>query len=286
MKPGVTELVPNRLYVLGGTVELDGRVSWAPTLAGRKHFLNCYVLREDDAAMIVDPGPAHTASLVMEQLASVVPPGSPISLYLTRPEFDTFGALGKLAETYRVERIFGGGTNNPFDAFDLVTSVDGSRASGQLNLARIRAGSAVDIKGTRSLVVLRPVIRLLVTYWAYDPQTRTLFTSDSFTHGTTADGLEGRVIAETGLVDIDTVRTHLFSKFWWMPHSGPNISLVADDLRAMFESREIEIIAPSRGAVIMGREVVREHYQLVQDVLASIGGEAGTTAVQRASVGT
>jgi len=277
----VVELVPSRLYVMGGSIALDERISWAPKGADVVQPLNCYLLREDDASMIIDPGPACFEDLLVEQLGSVLPPGSPVTVYVTRPEFDTFGSLNKLAQFYKIEHLYAGGHTNPFDAFDHLTTVDPSRRSEHVELARVAGGSDIAVGGARAITMVRPAIRVLVTYWAYDKLTGTLFTSDAFSHGTMREATDSRVIRDADTGDVETVRRHLFAKFWWLAHAGVNAKLVADNLREIFDRYDIQIIAPSRGAVICGREAVRHHHNLIQEVLAGVS-EAATNAVQAA----
>jgi flavorubredoxin len=270
----VVELVPSRLYVLGGRLLLDETISWAPKQAwGRLQPMNALLLREDDEALIVDPGLAWFEDLVAEQVQSVLPPGSRVAVYVTRPELDTFGSLPKIADLYEIANLYAGG-NNPFDAFDQLTSVAPSRRSERIALFRFAHGADIPINGDRAITVLRPSLRVLITHWGYDARTKTLFTSDAFGHGTTADGSESRIMTDDGGCDIETVRSHLFAKFWWLQHAGANIRMVASDLAAIFETYPITTIAPSRGRVIVGRDAVREHHELVQQVFNEIAQNA------------
>jgi flavorubredoxin len=259
---------------MGGSIALDERVSWAPPNEGRFQPLNSYLLKEGSTALVIDPGPACQGDLVVEQLGTLIPPGGRISLYLTRPEFDTFGCLGRLAESFDVDRLYGGGQTNPFDAFDHVTMVDPTKHVEPLELARVAPGAEIEIAPERHLVVLRPTIRVLVTYWVYDQVTRTLFSSDAFSHGLmdTPDG--SRVITGAGGFDAETVRRRMLAKFWWLPHAGKAIENVTAHLTQTFERYQIDTIAPCRGAVIHGREAVEYHYGLVLEILREIAQKA------------
>src|SRR5262245_9203282 len=74
------------LVRLGSYVELDGRVSWAPYSPGRVQPLNCYLLRKDGRAVLIDTGVAAHREIVLEQLWDRLPQDETLSVFLTRPE--------------------------------------------------------------------------------------------------------------------------------------------------------------------------------------------------------
>jgi flavorubredoxin len=275
----VVELVPSRLYVLGGRLQLDEKISWAPWSAwGRWQPMNSFLIREDDQALLVDPGLNCFADLIVDQLASILPPGSSLGLYVTRPEMDTFGGLPKIAEQYEIGALYAGGSN-PFDAFDYLTTAAPSRRAERIGLLRFEAGSDIPIKGDRGVTVIRPSIRVLITHWGYDAATETLFTSDAFGHGTTGNPSESRIMDDAGGCNIEAVRDHLFTKFWWLRHAGANAAMVWSDFAALFDRYTITTIAPSRGRVIHGRNAVEEHYRLAEEVFRDIARGAGAPAL-------
>jgi hypothetical protein len=52
------------------------------------------------------------------------------------------------------------------------------------------------------------------------------------------------------------------------PPRPPSGATTGEDLLRFFDAREVEIIAPGRGCVIKGREVVSRHVDMVLTVLA------------------
>jgi flavorubredoxin len=258
---------------MGGSYELDGRLTWAPADPGRFHPLNCFLLKEEDELMLVDPGPVWHEDLIIEQLLSVVPAGSAVSVFLSRAEFDAFQSLGSLAETFKISRLISGGGNNPFDAFENLANADPAHRSAHLRMMRTPSGYSIPVKGERSLEILRPPLRLSAVFWAYDGVAKTLFCSDSFGHGTMSGPGENRVITDVGGFDLKTVRSHVCAKHWWLPHARGNAAIVTAELREIFEGREINTLAPNHGCVIHGRETVLYHYGLVQQVLSAIAAE-------------
>lgn len=267
---GVIELVPERLYLLGGTVPLDGRISWVPADATGWQPVNAYVLRENGGALIVDPGIYAHREIINRQLARVVPPGSPISIFLTRAEPDAAGNIGEVAGHYPVTMLYAGGGPNPFDAFDQAAMLDPQSRSNRIQMERMPAGYEVPVAGSRGLEVLRPIIRLLATYWGYDRATRTLFTSDSFSHALQREPDGARVLRSTvpNWADLAHVKSHLLAKFGWLQHA--RTQSVLNNFRELRADRDIERIAPARGLVIEGRDVVEQHLQAVETVLKEL----------------
>src|SRR5262249_14769701 len=97
MTHAATTLAAGKLYALGGAVALDGRASWVPSELTGYQATNAYLLTGDDAHLLVDTGPAYHERALMDQLAGLVPEGSPITVFLTRAESDCYGCLGPVA---------------------------------------------------------------------------------------------------------------------------------------------------------------------------------------------
>jgi flavorubredoxin len=265
--PPAVALVPGRLFLLGDSVAMDGRISWVPADATGWQPLNAYLLLEDGGAVIVDPGPAAHQAVVLRQLAALLPAGHTVSIYLTRAEPDVTGNLGEVARRYRVDKLFCGGGPNPFDAFEAVGAMTPISRGERVQMERTPAGYAVPVGGTRGVEVLRPIIRLLATYWGYDAATRTLFTSDSFGHHLQASPDGPRVLRD-GALDRAAVRAHLLAKFGWLEHARTRS--IVDNLRGMRRDRAIDRIAPGRGLVIEGAGLVARELDAMEQVLEEL----------------
>ena len=269
---GIVTLVPDRLYLLGGSIKLDGRISWVPAAATGWQPINAYVLREGDDVVVVDPGIFAHRDLIRRQLEALVPPGAPLSIFLTRAEPDSAGNIGEVARRYPVQMLYAGGGPNPFDAFDSVEMLDPRSTSNRIQMERQPAGYQIPVGPSRGLEILRPIIRLLATYWAYDGATRTLFTSDSFSHclQQRPDGPRVTTASPSAWAAPDHVRAHMLAKFGWLAHS--RTQSIVNNLREMRGTREIDRIAPGRGLVIEGRAAVTEHLDAVAGVLQELAG--------------
>lgn len=258
------ELIADRLFVMGGTVPADGRMTWAPAVARGHQPQNCFVLRDDGAMLVVDPGPAIVVTKVLAGLESQLSVDRPPLVFLTRYQLDGIGNLGSVAELLTPSAVYSGGVINPFDSFDQVGAAQGRDLS--LTFTRITPGETIEY-GDCTFEVLAPMLRLLATYWGFDRRTGTLFTSDSFTHGMVADPTARPVIDDPAAdpTTLEDVRAHIHATFEWL--DGANTAPIVEHLVRMFDEREVEVIAPDRGCVLQGRDVVDRHLGLMIQAL-------------------
>lgn len=262
--------MPGQLYLLGDSIELDGRITWVPSAARGWQPINTYLLREGGSLLIIDPGVYAHRAVLGEQLESLVPKGAGLSIFLTRAEPDVTGNIGEIASRFAVHRLYAGGGPNPFDAFEAASLLDPQNRGERVQVERMPPGFRVPLGAGREVEVLRPAIRLLATWWLYDAATRTLFSSDSFGHTVQARRDSPRVLwngapAQDG---VESVKEHVLAKFGWL--AAARTDEVVSNFRAMFEGRDIERIAPGHGLVIEGREMVTAHRRALERALQEL----------------
>src|SRR5262249_23062227 len=139
----------------------------------------------------------------------------------------------------------------------------------KLEVARLGAGTK-SISDSRSLELIQPYLRILITSWAYDAETKVLFTSDSFTH-VTVESEDSTPLLDSSERDrstIDDVRAHLFATFGWLQQA--NTKPAVDQLRRIFSEHDVEVIAPDRGCILKGKEIVERHVEMVAQVLSEV----------------
>lgn len=260
-------IVPGKLYGLGGAARRDGRISWVPEGGSGYEPLNCYLLTEPDGALLIDTGVAAHADVIARQLQELAGPDLPVSVFLTRFEPDCVTNLAGVLATCNVVAVYGGGVHNPFDFFDELSPAAHVQHDHGVELIRKRPGERVPVSPTRSVEVLSTSLRVLTTFWAYDAETRTLFTSDAFGHAPLAAPGQARIVDRgedrTGPGEVaDT----LFTKFDWLrsADTGP----LRAELAGLLAEREVEIIAPTHGRILRGADVVRRHADMLLDCLA------------------
>ena len=80
----IATLAEGRLYALQNAYELDGRVSSYPENARGFTAANCYLLKEDDGALLLDTGFATHEGAVMDQLGELLDDDTPLYLFPLR----------------------------------------------------------------------------------------------------------------------------------------------------------------------------------------------------------
>src|SRR5499433_3966143 len=180
---GVASLVDDRLYALQNPFALDGRVSAYPASARGFSVANCYLLTQSDAALLIDTGFGKDEPAIRAQIESLIPPRLPLSLFPLRlNEFMSINNVETFAGHFNVEQCY---TSN-IDAalwFDFGAKVDGRSTLESMRVTAVTRADTIELgKRGRAIDVMQAPIRLIATRWLYDRATRTLFSSDLFTH--------------------------------------------------------------------------------------------------------
>lgn len=265
---GIVSLVTDRLLLLGGSVPLDKRMSWYDEAPETFVPFNSYLLQEDDHLLLVEAGVPAMFDDLEPQLRAVCrerPP--PTRLAVTRNEPDCVANIPLLVRKLGLETVHSPGLMNTLQFFaagdgDLEEQSFVHRAT-ELQMmdfgVQCRPAtpqSEVPVGAARRLSVIAAPLRVLPTVWYHDSSTRTLFCSDSFADEvavspdhrllTTVDSME---------VLIDRFHRSFPLKFDWLERS--DLSTVIADLATIFDTLEIERLAPNRGVVIEGHAAVR-----------------------------
>lgn len=258
----VRQFAPS-LHRLGSRVELDGRVSWAPCSPGWVQPLNCYLLRKDGRAILIDTGIAAHRDIVLRQLRDLLPPDEPLSVFLTRPEPDCAGNIGAVHQQKPIEEIIAVAIN-PFDAYE-----EGVEGVVKVNMLPLAVVQTIPIGDPPVIRVVPTMIRILSTFWLYDMETGTLFSSDWFGH-TCLPSDAGSCVMDGSTDDTtaECARAHVLSKYWWLPHA--NTRPMVKFLKDLFEELDIRRIAPTHGCILEGRDVARRHRDMMIDLLEEV----------------
>lgn len=269
----IEELAADKLFALQNTMVLDGRVSSYPGNATGYSVTNCYLLKQPDAAWLIDTGFGGDEPVLRSQIESLIPRTLPLSLLPLRlNEFMSIQNVEPFSAYFNVKEVF---TGNPDAAlwFDFGAGSD----SGQDTLQRLKI-TTVGREETipighlgRPVVVYQAPIRLITTRWIYDEATKTLFTSDMFTH-VWRDRPDGPWLLQDGdedKSDFDHVRSFLLNtRYWWL--EGVDTEKLRRGIDKIFNKHDIETLAPGYGCILRGRKTVEKHYRLLDDVLKSL----------------
>ena len=98
-KSAVLPIVDGRLYALQNSFALGGRASAYPANAEGYSVCNCYLLKEGNRAVLLDSGLTVHAESLISQVASLIDPGTRLSVYPLRiNEFMSVANVEALAD--------------------------------------------------------------------------------------------------------------------------------------------------------------------------------------------
>lgn len=250
---------------LGGIHKVDDRVSWVPPGTDAYQPANCYLLGQGEHALLIDSGMAIHRDEVVSALTELLGDAE-LSIFFTRGEMDAISNLEAIATSLPVRGLFTGGAQNPFDAFDDINRMSyrgrrvqlDQKGEGGDSMART---PEIAISDGRVLAIESPMLRLLPTFWGWDEASGTIFTSDTFTHGV-MDSPEDSIAIESLKDDtttVEQVRGHLLAKYEWIARASTQ--QLRDWIAEKFETLQPEAIAPTRGTILRGRDVVSRHVE-------------------------
>jgi len=270
-----TELAAGKVFALHNTFPIDGRVSAYPANARGHSVSNCYVLKEADGALLLDTGYAAHEPQILRQLAAVLDPRTPLSLFPLRiNEFMSVCNAMAIARHFNVVQCY-----SPVPEvelwleFERVETDANGRGRPTLKTTLLERGLKklqVGESGKRPIDAFNAPIRLINTTWIYDWATKTLFSSDMFTHvwRDTSAGpwlIEG----EDGVTTSPFVRSFLLNtRYWWL--EGARIEKLRQAVAEVAERYDIETLAPGYGVMLRGREAVRKQFAVLDDVLRQL----------------
>ena len=142
----INELAKDKLFALQNTMRLDGRVSSYPASATGYSVTNCYLLRQPDAAWLIDTGFGGDEPALRAQIESLIPRTLPLSLLPLRlNEFMSIQNIDPFTLYFNVKECF---TGNPDAAFwfDFGAGSDsGQNTLDRLNITTIGREETIPI---------------------------------------------------------------------------------------------------------------------------------------------
>ena len=267
---GIAPLADGRLFALQNPFRLDGRVSAYPAGARGCSVANCYLLAERDGALLIDTGFGKDEPTIRGQIEALIAPGLPLSMFPLRlNEFMSINNVESFAGHFNVETCY---TSNVDAAlwFDFGAKQDGRDILKSMKVTAVTRADTIALgKAGRTIDVMQAPIRLIATRWLYDRATRTLFSSDLFTH-VWRDAATGPWI----VTDADDTTTPaelrsfmLNTRYWWL--EGAPTDSIRRGIAEVFDRFDIETIAPGYGCILSGRAVVARHYAMLDEFLKS-----------------
>jgi len=266
---GIAALADGQLYALQNPFTLDGRVSSYPASARGFSVANSYLLTQPDAAMLIDTGFGKDEPVIRAQIESLIAPALPLSMFPLRlNEFMSINNVESFAGHFNVETCY---TSN-IDAalwFDFGAKAEGRDILKSMKVTAVtRADTILLGKGERAIDVMQAPIRLIATRWLYDRVTRTLFSSDMFTHVWRDTPSGPWIVTETDndSTSLADVRSFMLNtRYWWL--EGAPTDSIRRGIGNVFDKYDIETIAPGYGCILRGRSVVERHYGMLDEFL-------------------
>jgi flavorubredoxin len=266
---GIATLNDGKLYALQNPFALDGRVSAYPASTRGFSVANSYLIAEPDAAMLIDTGFGKDEPVIRAQIESLIAPGLPLSLFPLRlNEFMSINNVETFAGHFNVETCY---TSN-IDAalwFDFGAKSDGRDVLASMKITAVSRSDVIKLGASRRAIdVMNAPIRLIATRWLYDWATRTLFSSDLFTHLSREAETGPWVVTEADNDPTSTrdVRSFMLNtRYWWL--EGAPTDAIRRGIGNVFDKYDIETIAPGYGCILRGRNVVERHYRMLDDFL-------------------
>jgi hypothetical protein len=271
MAGGIAALAAGKLYALQHPYALDGRVSSYPASARGFSVANSYLLTQSDAAMLIDTGFGKDEGAIRAQIEQLIAPGLPLSLFPLRlNEFMSINNVETFAAHFNVEQCY---TSNPDAAlwFDFGAKANGRSILDSMPVTAVTRTDTIRLgQHDRQIDVMQAPIRLIATRWLYDRATRTLFSSDLFTHVWRARADGPWIVTEDD--DITTERElrsfMLNTRYWWL--EGAPTGSIRRGIAEVFDKYDVETIAPGYGCVLRGRKVVARHVAMLDEILKGL----------------
>jgi hypothetical protein len=264
---GIAALAEGRLYALQHQFALDGRVSAYPASARGFSVANSYLLTQPDAAMLIDTGFGKDEPAIRAEIESLIPPRLPLSLFPLRlNEFMSINNVAVFAGHFNVETCY---TSNIDAALWFDFGTDNSRSILEsMKVVAVTRADTIQLGGQgRAIDVSQAPIRLIATRWLYDQATKTLFSSDLFSHvwRERADGPWIVTERDDSTTPAELRSFMLNTRYWWL--EGAPTDSIRRGIDAVFENYDVETIAPGYGCVLRGRKVVQRHYKMLDEFL-------------------
>jgi hypothetical protein len=266
---GIASLADDKLYALQNPFALDGRVSSYPASARGFSVANCYLLKQSDAAMLIDTGFGKDEPAIRAQIERLIAPALPLSMFPLRlNEFMSINNVESFAGHFNIDQCY---TSNPDAAlwFDFGATANGRSILDAMKVTAVTRADTIQLgKAGRAIDVMQAPIRLIATRWLYDRTTRTLFSSDMFTHVWRDRESGPWIVTEAGndSTSLRDIRSFMLNtRYWWLV--GVSTDSMRRGIGEIFDKHDIETIAPGYGCILRGRKVVARHYRMLDEFL-------------------
>ena len=269
------------LFALQNLHFLDGRLGLYPKLARGSAPVNCYLIRVPGESLLIETGYTVDEDTIAEQIREIHVAGSLMSIFPMRvQEPPSMCNATSLATRFQPSRFYGVSQGRIDHWANFHVSADPS-LPGVLSherevpitpTTRLAGMPSFRVGLDRQIDIVNAPIRLIVTRWLFDQVTGTLFTSDMFSH-IWSDTPHPRWVASELSRDDSAEQLHRFllgGRYWWLP--GSRARIVRDAVKGVFTKYDVQNIAPTAGAILRGRDIVKRQVESLCDILDKMDG--------------
>lgn len=265
----ILELVEDKLFLLQNIVKLDGRlIAFPPNQTGFAP-LNCYILKEDTGAFMIDTGFLYHKQSILNQLSKIISKKIPLLILPSRVnEFMSVGNVKPISQKFNVTGYY---LAQP-DASDWFDFTDKERDSNLRLIPTHVIGKHIEfelgLKTGRPVEIMPAPLRLINTAWVYDKMTKTLFTSDMFTYCLSKEPNDKWILKrEDQFCDNQFIKSFMLNtRYWWL--EGAKTNLLRKNIQCVFEKYDIDTIAPGYGKLFQGKELVEKQFIKLDTILS------------------
>ncbi|WP_158746852.1 hypothetical protein [Acidisphaera sp. L21] len=265
-------LVPGRLYALQNTMSLDGRVAAYPASARGYATVNCYLLTEPDAALMLDTGFTVHRSAILDGVEQIIGRDKPLTLFPLRlNELMSLSNTMALAQRFPVDGCISVLKDAAYHVdLESILPNDIADAAGRLRTHLVAGNEWLNVGpgDGRPIKLFQSPVRLIATRWVHDPAARALFTSDMFTGTWGADPGGPWIVDETN-DDMTAAEMEAFmlnTRYWWL--RGAKTDALRRGLGELYaKCGDVEILAPGYGKIFKGSAVIARQFALLDEVL-------------------
>jgi len=113
-------------------------------------------------------------------------------------------------------------------------------------------------------------IRLINTSWIYDKSTKILYSSDMFNYGIAETNSEEWIINSIdNEISSSFIKSFLLNtRYWWL--EGAKTRLLRENIKKVFNSYDIETIAPGYGKIFQGKDLVMKQFNFLDEILLEL----------------
>ena len=215
----IIELSSNKAFSIQNIVKLDGRLSAYPPNQGGYVPLNCYLLKEENGAFLLDTGYLYHQKNVLDQLKSLLGPDIPLSIIPLRiNEFMSVGNVKAISQNFNVIGYYSPHPEGA-DWFDFTDEErDLSLKDIPTTIVRGMVNCEVGEGSGRHIDIMSAPIRLINTSWIYDKSTKILYSSDMFNYGIAETNSEEWIINSIdNEISSSFIKSFLLNtRYWWL----------------------------------------------------------------------